>query len=84
MKASEKFFLNKYYLCRIFKKATGVSVIEYLNRVKVKNACDKLAITKKTVTEIGMECGFNSSEYFCKLFKIYMQMTPSEYRKKIR
>jgi len=78
---SDKFFITKFHLCRIFKEATNTSVIEYLNRVKIKKACSLLEKTNKTVLEICVMCGFNSSVYFCKLFKKLMNVTPSQYRK---
>jgi len=80
---ADKFFITKYHLCRSFKFATNISVIEYLNRVKIKKACSLLENTKKSITEICTDCGFNSSVYFCKLFKKLMNMTPSEYREQI-
>lgn len=80
---AEKFFITKYHLCRTFKGATNISVIEYLNRVKVKKACTLLENTEKSITEICTDCGFNSSVYFCKLFKKLMNMTPSQYRERI-
>lgn len=80
---AEKFFITKYHLCRTFKGATNISVIEYLNRVKIKKACTLLENTEKNITEICTDCGFNSSVYFCKLFKKLMNMTPSQYRERI-
>lgn len=77
---SDHFYISKYHLCRIFKEATSMSVIEYLNRVKIKRACTLLQKTNKSITEICMECGFNSSVYFCKLFKKLVNLTPSRYR----
>ena len=78
---ADNFFITKFYLCRIFKDATNTSVIEYLNRVKIKKACSLLETTDKTVLEICVICGFNSSVYFCKLFKKLMNTTPTQYRK---
>lgn len=78
---SEKFFITKQHLCRIFKNATNTSVIEYLNRVKIKKACSLLEESGKSILEISLLCGFNSSGYFCKVFKKYMNLTPAEYRK---
>ncbi|MEC4569113.1 AraC family transcriptional regulator [Paenibacillus sp. CMAA1739] len=40
--------------------------------------------TKLTIIEIGNECCFNSSMYFCKIFKQTIFMTPSEFRKKAK
>lgn len=78
---ADHFFITKYHLCRIFKEATGISLIEYLNNVKIKNACTMLSKTSLSVSQIGYECGFKSNNYFCNLFKKHTNMTPSEYRR---
>lgn len=78
---AEEFFITKYYLCRLFKNETGVSVITYINTLKLQKACEMLEFTKKNIDTISTECGFNSSMYFCKLFKETMKMRPGDYRK---
>lgn len=78
---AEKFFITKSYLCRLFKKETGVSVVTYINTYKIQKACEMLQFTRKSVDKIAIDCGFNSSMYFCKLFKKTMGMRPGEYRK---
>lgn len=77
---AENFYISKYYLCHLFKKSLGITVIEYLNRIKIKNACSLLQSTKMDFTKISHNCGFNSSSYFSKVFKDIMGMSPSEYK----
>ena len=74
-------FITKYHLCRMFKTATDISLVKYINTVKIHKACKLLDNTNKNITEIAYETGFNSSMYFCKTFKVLMGMTPTEYRK---
>lgn len=74
--------ISKYYLCRLFREATGNTLIDYLNTVKVKNACKFLQTTNKDVLEISQLCGFNSSAYFSNIFKKIMNESPSKYRQK--
>ncbi len=78
---AERFFITKHYLCRLFKKETGVSVVTYINTHKIQLACEKLQYTQRNVEEIAAECGFNSSMYFCKIFKNTMGVSPGAYRK---
>lgn len=73
--------ISKQYLCTVFKQETGVTITEYLNTVRINNACELLRSTKPTITEIASLCGYNSPMYFCKMFKNLVHMTPSEYRK---
>lgn len=78
---SDKFYISKFYLCHIFKEATGLTLIQYLNKIKIQNACNMLIDTDLSVLDISIACGFNSSMYFCKTFKQALSVTPSEFRK---
>ena len=78
---SDNFFITKFYLCRLFKKHTGVSVIKYINTLKIQSACEELTETKKSIEEIALSSGFSTSMYFCKTFKSVTGMTPTQYRK---
>lgn len=79
---SEHFFISKYYLCRIFKNAMQMTVVDYLNRLRVKNACVFLKSTTMRVAEISARCGFNSTAYFSNVFKKITGMSPAEFRRK--
>jgi AraC-like DNA-binding protein len=80
---AERFYLSKYYLCHLFNKNLGVGLVSYLNTIKIRRACELLDVghAKMSITEIATKCGFNSSSYFCKVFKEEKGMSPSEYRK---
>lgn len=77
---SAQFYISTPHLCRIFKKHTGMTVSHYINHVKLQHGCELLVHTDKNITEIALECGFNSSMYFCKTFKAQIGCTPSEFR----
>jgi len=76
-------YLSKQHLCRLFKNATGMTVIGYLNRVKVKNACTLLKKTEKSLTEICYLSGFNSYAYFSTVLKQETGLSPLAYRKQM-
>lgn len=76
--------ISKQYLCTVFKHETGVTVSEYVNSIRINNACELLRSENSTVTEIASECGYNSPMYFCKMFKKFVHMTPNEYRKYVK
>lgn len=77
---ANKFYVSKYYLCRLFKENLGVSFVSYLNTVKIRAACELLRTKKMNLAEIATKCGFNSTPYFCKVFKNEKGVSPSEYR----
>lgn len=64
-----RFYINKYYLTRIFKDAFGQSITQYLQEVRITHAKHLLRFTKKPIETIGLECGFKSAEYFARVFK---------------
>ena len=78
------FYISKYHLCRIFNKNLGIPLIAYLNTIKIREACSMIKRGEGNLTEIAMQCGFNSSSYFCKVFKNEKGVSPTEYRKRHR
>ena len=71
---------NKDYLSRIFKSATGMTVIEFINNIRIEEARHLLLNTDKSVTEIALEAGFGSNAYFSRLFRKKYAVTPNKYR----
>lgn len=78
------FHLSKYHLCRIFKNAMGITLIDYLNQIKIKNGCNFLDSSNKSILEISQLCGFNSVAYFSNVFKKITGYSPSRYRQKMQ
>lgn len=67
---------------RRFRKSTGNSVTEYMQRVKVEFAKKQLEVSRKTVNEIIFETGYNDSDAFRRVFKKFTDLSPLDYRKK--
>lgn len=70
--------LSKYYFIREFKKATGMTVLNFLNIIRCRNANKLLSQKKCTVKEAAEMCGFENASYFTKTFKKIMGYLPSE------
>ena len=68
--------------CRMFKAKTKKPFVEYLNEIRVSNACKYLIETDLGISEIAYECGYKTASNFNKLFKKLIGTTPKEYRKK--
>lgn len=81
---AQRFYISKYHLCRFFKKNLGITLISYLNTIKIRQACAMIKNGCTNLTEVAMGCGFNSSSYFCKVFKKEKGISPTEYRRRHR
>ncbi len=77
---SARFYINKFYLSRIFKEQTGVSITNYLLEIRITKAKHKLRFTSLRVEEIAYSCGFNDANYFSRVFKKYEGISPIKYR----
>ena len=73
--------MNPSYFCRFFKKATGKTIMEYINFVRIWKAEDLLSLTDDSVLDISMEVGFSSVSYFNRVFKRLKGTSPMKYRK---
>lgn len=72
------------HLSREFYKSTGMKPIDYLTRVRLEKAVDLLASSDIKIEGIGNRCGFSSANYFGKVFKRHMAMTPAQFRSYIQ
>jgi len=76
--------LNPQYFMRLFKKETGMSVLEYITDCRLASAKQMLEETNLPITEVALAAGYDNFSYFSKLFRRNEGMSPSEYRKNKR
>lgn len=69
------------HICRIFKETSELSPFVYLNRYRILQSADLILNTDKSISEIALSCGFNDCSYFNKIFRRFMDCTPTQYRK---
>lgn len=77
---AEKFGVSSGHLGLIFSENFGTSYNSYVNKLRLRYACNMLQNSSLCTKEIAKECGFNSTEYFYYIFKKHMSQTPKEYR----
>ena len=75
--------LSRGQFCRTFKHLTGVTPFHYLLRYRILQSCNALSNTNKKITDIATSHGFNNISYFNRAFIQLMNMTPSQYRKRM-
>ena len=76
--------INASYLSSLFKKETGQTITEFVNRKWVKRALRLLGTTNLQIQTVAQHCGVPDVNYFCKIFKKFTDLTPKEYRRSIR
>lgn len=67
------------YISKLFKASYRISFKEYLNSIRINNACALISKGFSSVKEIAFLCGFNDPLYFSKVFKQKTSQAPREY-----
>lgn len=77
---SEQFCISPTYLSALFKKETGATLTDFVNRKRIESSLFLLNSTELQIQTIAVSCGIPDLNYFTRLFKKYMGSTPTEYR----
>lgn len=78
---AEKFNMAPNYISIFFKKQVGESIKQYISNYKFGLIEARLTYSKLTLSEIAHEFSFTDESHFCKQFKKYSGVTPTEFRK---
>lgn len=73
-------YMNRKYISEVFRQKTGELLIDYITRVKMTRAARLLSQGGKKTYEIALQLGYRDTEYFSRLFKKHMGVSPSYYR----
>jgi len=77
----KRFFYNRYYIMKLFKKEIGLTLVEYINSIRVYNSIMFLKNNNNNLTNIAIRSGFYSLEYFSETFKNITHMNPRLFKK---
>ena len=69
------------YLSALFRKDTGMSIQEFLQRLRIQEACRLLEQTQLSLCDIAQAVGYNDPKHFSRLFRRYKGLSPKELRK---
>ena len=78
---AEQFYINKFYLTRVFKEQFGQTVTGYLMQLRITRAKRLLRFSDKNIEVIAQECGMSDANYFSRIFKKVEGTTPGQYRR---
>jgi AraC-like DNA-binding protein len=79
-KMSSDLHISKYYMCHLFKKITGYTIMEYLIEKRIALSKRLLLMSDKTISQISSEVGFSSFSLFSRTFKRATGISPKEFR----
>lgn len=78
---AEQFHVSESYIFKLFSEKLHRTPKSYINQLRLEEVCRKLTHNEQTIKRTAQECGFESYEYFIRLFKEKYGCTPSTYRK---
>ena len=74
---------SRFYFCKLFRKATGLSFIEFVSRTRIEKAKNLLLNPNLRISEIAFAIGFQSLTHFNRVFKRIVGQSPTKYRGKL-
>ena len=79
-----QFYISPYYLSRLFKKTVNVSLVEYVNGVRIKAAQNLLESGEVKISDVAEKTGFATAAHFRRVFKEATGVNPQHYRKNVK
>ena len=80
----QHFNYSKTYLHTAFKQSTGISIMQYYNKIRIEEAKRLIRTGNISITEISESLSFCNPHYFSHVFNKYTHMSPSEYQKSVK
>jgi AraC-like DNA-binding protein len=80
-KVAELLGYDADYLGRIYRKMYGCTLTEAIHRRRIRAACHYLMDSDLTIEQIAQQCGYADPDYFRRVFRRHMHVSPNEYRK---
>jgi len=76
-----KSFISKNYFSRLFKETTGINFSDYVQQLRIDEACSLLRNTRMKVIDVASRVGFKDLKFFYGVFKKITGKTPGDFRK---
>ena len=72
--------LSQSYISRVFKQKTGISYVEYVTNMRIEYSKKLLKQSDMSISEISKKLGYGNSQYYIKIFKSHIGITPGQYK----
>lgn len=80
---AEEFNFSAAYLSTLFRVNCGQNITDYINAIRIDEACRLLAQESYKISYISEKVGYSNATYFCKVFKKLKDLSPKEYRENL-
>ncbi|MDR1700633.1 MAG: helix-turn-helix domain-containing protein, partial [Lachnoclostridium sp.] len=77
---SKKADISPYYFSKVFKDETGENFMKYLTNIRIEKAKELLSDANNSIKEVCLSVGYGDPNYFSRIFKKTVGVTPTEYR----
>jgi YesN/AraC family two-component response regulator len=77
---SQRFGLTESYICNLFSKYYNSTLRIFITDARMQEAARQLESSDHSLKQIAIDCGYSDYFYFCRVFKAYYDMPPTEYR----
>lgn len=77
---ANKMHFNRFYIMRLFKKNTGLTIIEYINQRKIIKSIKQVVTTNERILKIALDNGYHSLEYYSEMFYKVTGFSPLQLR----
>lgn len=75
-----RFFYNRFYMMKLFKKEIGSTILNYINSIRIYNSIIQIKENNSSFMSVALNNGFYSLEYFSEIFKQITTLNPKKYR----
>lgn len=82
-KMSHELSYHQKYISHVFKKNIGITISRYISTIRIQNACTMIEQGYTSINDIAGKCGFSDPQYFSKVFRDKMGISPTHYMKSI-
>jgi AraC-like DNA-binding protein len=72
---------SEVWAAKIFRQAVGMTVVQYITKIRIEKACELLSGTSLRITDIALKIGYSNMVHFGRVFKAEIGVTPKDYRK---
>jgi YesN/AraC family two-component response regulator len=76
--------VSRSYLSRIFKQDAGISLWDYLNRLRIQKAKELLLLSNQSITAIAAEVGYEDVGYFARVFGEVVGCSPRAFKQQVQ